>query len=372
NSEGNHSVESCATNPITMPPTTAPNALPRPPRITPANMSNNRLKPISQYTASVSPYMTPPKAASPPPRIQTTRITRSTSMPEADARSRLSATARVALPIRVRKSMNAVPNRTRIDSPIMNRSRGANEIGPHDRAFCTVYWSYRCRREPYKTRITWRRSSEMPIETTNIWIMPVCRRRILRQIPRSMIIARMITTPIARIVARISGMLKGETLKKYADTAPATTSSPWAKLMRRVVPKTSDKPIAVIAMMIPSLKPNTSRWTSRLRRAARFGRFFLLRFGVRGRLGLFALRLLGGFLGGVFGYQREDDRTFLAAAYRYVLKGLTAFIARMHRFGKRVQLQLNGVGTAAGNGNRPAAVGLAGIATNFLTVGADG
>ena len=50
----------------------------------------------------------PAKAASPAPSVQTTEITRSTSMPVADARAGLSDTARVALPMRDRCSHSTV------------------------------------------------------------------------------------------------------------------------------------------------------------------------------------------------------------------------------------------------------------------------
>jgi hypothetical protein len=56
--------------------------------------------------------------ASAPPIIQTTRITRLTSMPEEAARSRLSATARMALPILVRWSISATATRTMIEMTI--------------------------------------------------------------------------------------------------------------------------------------------------------------------------------------------------------------------------------------------------------------
>ncbi len=68
--------------------------------------------------------MTPDSAASAPPRIQTTLITRSTSIPEADASAGLSETARVALPIRVRSSQNPVSTITMIAMMLLTSARG--------------------------------------------------------------------------------------------------------------------------------------------------------------------------------------------------------------------------------------------------------
>jgi hypothetical protein len=44
--------------------------------------------------------------------------------------------------------------------------------------------------------------------------------------------------------------------------APSVTSSPWAKLISPVVPKISESPTAVIAMIDPNLMPSTSSWMS--------------------------------------------------------------------------------------------------------------
>ena len=54
----------------------------------------------------------PASPASVAPATQTTRMTRSTSMPDAAASAGLSETARVALPIRVRSSAMIVARRT--------------------------------------------------------------------------------------------------------------------------------------------------------------------------------------------------------------------------------------------------------------------
>ncbi len=44
-------------------------------------------------------------------------------------------------------------------------------------------------------------------------------------------------------------------MANQATTAPMTTISPWAKLIRPVVPKISDRPTAVMAMMSPNRMP---------------------------------------------------------------------------------------------------------------------
>jgi len=61
---------------------------------------------------------------------QMMRMTRCTSMPEDSARSRLSATARIALPMRVRCSIVATPTRARVARSITARSRGVIRSGP--------------------------------------------------------------------------------------------------------------------------------------------------------------------------------------------------------------------------------------------------
>jgi hypothetical protein len=58
------------------------------------------------------------------------RITRSTSMPEDAARSRLSATARMALPIFVRCSISATRTRTTMEITMEASARGVRENRP--------------------------------------------------------------------------------------------------------------------------------------------------------------------------------------------------------------------------------------------------
>ncbi len=44
--------------------------------------------------------------------------------------------------------------------------------------------------------------------------------------------------------------------------APIVTSSPWAKLVRPVVPKISDRPTAASAMMRPNRRPSAVSWAA--------------------------------------------------------------------------------------------------------------
>ena len=65
-------------------------------------------------------------------------------------------------------------------------------------------------------------------------------------------------TTIATSAAAISGHEAQLRLKPQAISAPNVTISPWAKLDSPVVPKISDRPIDVMAMIIASLKPLAS------------------------------------------------------------------------------------------------------------------
>ena len=46
------------------------------------------------------------------------------------------------------------------------------------------------------------------------------------------------------------------------SSAPSVTSSPWAKLVRPVVPKMSDSPTAASAMIRPNRKPSAMSWAA--------------------------------------------------------------------------------------------------------------
>ena len=89
---------------------------------------------MSGLMPSSSPRKMPPSAASAAPEIHTRRMIFAVSMPVAEARSPLSLTARVALPIRVRCSTSATVISTTSDRTVIVRSRGVTAIGPKSQA----------------------------------------------------------------------------------------------------------------------------------------------------------------------------------------------------------------------------------------------
>jgi hypothetical protein len=68
-------------------------------------------------------------------------------------------------------------------------------------------------------------------------------------------------TNMARSVA--SGSQTPPSLRYQTITVPTTTISPWAKLVRPVVPKMSDRPTAIMAMTSPNFTPSTKSWRNR-------------------------------------------------------------------------------------------------------------
>ncbi len=53
------------------------------------------------------------------------------------------------------------------------------------------------------------------------------------------------------------------TCRAQATSAPKVTSSPWAKFVSPVVPKTSDSPMAARARIRPNRRPETAYWGAR-------------------------------------------------------------------------------------------------------------
>ncbi|MBR8640028.1 hypothetical protein KEF29_13815 [Streptomyces tuirus] len=99
----------------------------------------------------------------------------------------------------------------------------------------------------------------------NMLISPVPRARSGRQMPRS-------TAPPSRApkttAARAAGTRcqpgpAAETLRKNAKVAPIVTNSPCAKLIRWMVPKISESPTDVIAMITPNWTPSISACRAR-------------------------------------------------------------------------------------------------------------
>jgi len=93
-------VDRLMASPTMRAPSNAPYADPSPPRTTAAKTRRRIRNPKSHFTWS-RPKNVPESAASAAPETHTQVITHSTSMPVDSASSRLSATARIALPIRV-------------------------------------------------------------------------------------------------------------------------------------------------------------------------------------------------------------------------------------------------------------------------------
>ena len=129
-SVGTKIVDTCVKMPTTRLPTSAPKAVPRPPRVTPANTSSRIWKPSWKLTCWASASRMPASPASPAPAIQTVEMTRSTSMPDDAASAGLSETARVALPMRVRSRAYATASSIAMHSSMLIRSLGASETGP--------------------------------------------------------------------------------------------------------------------------------------------------------------------------------------------------------------------------------------------------
>ncbi len=110
--------------------------------------------------------------------VQMMRMTRSTLMPEEAASAGLSATARAALPVRVRSSAMPTTTRTTSSMPIAMRFFGAAEMGP----ICDARLGVVLRRTtrsapPNRIRNRYRRNSATPIEMIIMAMMPVPRLR---------------------------------------------------------------------------------------------------------------------------------------------------------------------------------------------------
>ncbi len=89
--------------PMAMAPATAPGIEPSPPSTAAAKIDSTSRVPVSGSTEVSSPTSMPPIPASPAPTITVTTATRTGSTPRSSARSRLSATARIARPVRLKR-----------------------------------------------------------------------------------------------------------------------------------------------------------------------------------------------------------------------------------------------------------------------------
>ncbi len=101
--------------------------------------------------------------------------------------------------------------------------------------------------------------------TTSMAVRPVPRRRSGRQSPRSRTPPARPPTATAISVATMR-FSPSPTLNAYASRAPPVMSSPWAKFVRPVVPKISDRPTAAMASTRPNCRPPTSSCGARSNR----------------------------------------------------------------------------------------------------------
>ena len=95
---------------------------------------------MSQRTCCSRPSRMPPSPARPAPTTHTMRMIRSVLMPVVEARSGLSETARMALPVRVRSSQYATPSAASTQIVIAIIERAVRSTGPIFVADCTAYW----------------------------------------------------------------------------------------------------------------------------------------------------------------------------------------------------------------------------------------
>ncbi len=205
--------------------------------------------------------MTPPRAARPPPAAQTKRMTRSTSMPDEAARSRLSATARMALPILVLFNKRPTPISTTIDSAIgdevLRRDgdraevdallHGVVGVGPGATA------------EDVQEEVAEQDGhADGDDEHGDEAGAPLAEAP-----PEGEVVERSGCRPDEDGQKR-GGMswMPRFTLSHQAAIAPKVTISPWEKLVRPVVPKISERPMAPMAMTRPNLIPSTSSWAN--------------------------------------------------------------------------------------------------------------
>ncbi len=131
------------TIPTTSPPTMAPKVVPRPPSTTAAKVTSSTRWPMFHDVESELASMIPDNPASAPATTHTIRMTRWSSMPDATDRSRLSDTARMAVPSRARCRNRPMAIRQANATAVITRSLGRSDTGPSDTVGdCAAYWAY--------------------------------------------------------------------------------------------------------------------------------------------------------------------------------------------------------------------------------------
>src|SRR5262245_2821695 len=237
--------------PTMRPPMMAPGIESRPPRIT----TGKTLKPTrARFTSTPSmlPHRTPPSAETMPVMAQASPKYRSTSMPTAMATCWLSATARMAMPLRDFRKNHPKPARnTRLTAAprswIGGMKSGPSAIGSSRMGSGKVRVPAPIVAGPMPRRIEARPIVAM---TTAMIGRPINLRSMTRS--RAKPNATMPISP--RVTASHSGA-------PHAPRLPATmrpaniTNSPWAKLTASVALYTSTKPSAMSAYIRPMSTP---------------------------------------------------------------------------------------------------------------------
>ncbi len=202
-----------------------------------------------------------------PDMIQTRRTTRLSSMPEATDRSRLSDTARIAVPSRAFCRNRPTATSVSAATTAITRSLGRSDTGPSwIVGACAAYCEYCLRpgavhdaeqvaqaerqtdRHDHLRDDRHAASAQRPIDAQ----LEGQRRRSRWRRPR-----RAWPAP-----AGVPSPPASE-FRYHATIAPKVSSSPWAKFVRPVVPKISDSPTAASAMTSPNRIPLASRLATR-------------------------------------------------------------------------------------------------------------
>src|SRR5262245_61623792 len=233
--------------PTISPPMTAPGMESSPPRIT----TGNTLKPTSErFTSTPSrlPQMMPPRAETMPVIAQARPKYRSTLMPMAMATCWLSATARMAMPLRdLRKNHPKVDRKIRL-TPAPSTWMGGMNSGPMTMGSSGMGSGSDLVPAPMVVGPTPRRIEARPMVamTTAITGRPMSLRSMTRS--RAKPKATMPTMPSAMASHRGACI----TTRLPATTSPAIiTNSPWAKFTASVALYTSTKPRAISAYISP-------------------------------------------------------------------------------------------------------------------------
>src|SRR5262245_34735812 len=240
-----------STTPTMRPPMIAPGMESSPPRMT----TGNTLKPTSaRFTSTPSrlPQRMPPSADTMPVMAHATPKYRSTSMPMAMATCWLSATARIAMPLRDRRKNQPKPARKARLTPAPRIWIGGMKSGPSMNGSSRIGSGSGLVPEKMVNGPSPRRADASPMVamTTAITGRPMS----LRSMTRSRTKPNATRLASASRTASHSGA--PHTIKTPAATKPAIiTNSPCAKLIASVALYTSTKPNAISEYISPIRRP---------------------------------------------------------------------------------------------------------------------